>query len=110
MSSASTIAFYGVRYEIGDDEISLLEERTHPLLLKARQNGLKHYWGNFALKGSKYVLFIGEKLGVLGLENEKEVQLSMQELSTRAVEVDARIHQCGITEPARLYLEWQPDF
>jgi hypothetical protein len=109
MSSESTIVFYGIRLEISDGELDSLEERTHPLLVTARQNGLKHYWGNFALKGSKYVLLIGDRLGVFGLENEKSLQISLPELATRAAETDDRLQRCGITEPARLLLEWQPD-
>jgi hypothetical protein len=109
MSAESTTAFYGVRFEIPQDEVHLLELRTHPLVVKARQNGLKFYWGNFAPKGYRYLLFIGDKLGVLGLENEQELQLSLEELTRRASETRSRLHQAGIEVPCKVYLEWQPD-
>jgi hypothetical protein len=109
MSSESTIAFYGVRLKITDEEITSLEERSHPLLVKARQNGLKYYWGNFASKGNEYLLFIGDKLGILGFENDREVHFSLDELMIRVSDTNARLQCAGIVERAMLYLEWQPD-
>src|SRR5690242_13750739 len=109
MSAESTVAFYGVRFEIDDEDVTSLEERSHPLLVKARQNGLKTYWGNFAEKGSKYLLFVGDKMGILGFENDRQVRFSVDDLVDRANDTNARLNRGGIVEQAMLYLEWQPD-
>ncbi|HUT08940.1 MAG TPA: hypothetical protein VMY42_00445 [Thermoguttaceae bacterium] len=109
MSAESTVAFYGVRFEIADEDITSLEERSHPLLVKARQNGLKTYWGNFAEKGRKCLLFVGDKVGIFGLENDRQVRVSVDELANRANDTNARLQRAGIVEQAMLYLEWQPD-
>jgi hypothetical protein len=109
MSTESMVAFYGVRFEISDEDITSLEERSHPLFVKARQNGLKIYWGNFVAKGNKYLLFIGDNLGILGLENDRQIHISLDELTKRANNTNARLQRAGIVEQAMLYLEWQPD-
>ena len=83
MSTESTLAFYGVRFQVRHEEITSLEQRSHPLLLAARRNGLKTYWANFMPQGEEYFLFIGDRLGVLGFENDREVHLSLDELANR---------------------------
>ena len=35
MSTESTVAFYGVRFQVRHEEITSLEERSHPLLIAA---------------------------------------------------------------------------
>src|SRR5271154_1488612 len=109
MSAESTLAFYGVRFEIADEEITSVEERTHPLIVQARQNRLKTYWGRFGPKGDKYFLFVGDKLGILGFENLSEVSLSFDELANRVSETDARLRQAGVVERPMFYLSWEPD-
>jgi len=110
MSAESTLAFYGVRFEVANEEIISVEERSHPLLVKARQNGLKTYWGNFAFEeGDQYLLFIGDKIGILGAENDEEVQISIEELVRRARETSDKLKLAGILEPPMLYLAWEPD-
>lgn len=109
MSTESTLAFYGVRVEIPEEEINALEEQSHNLIVKARQNGLKFYWGNFATKGSKYLLFIGDRLAVLGFENDREIKISLDDLNKRIRETDARLQKAEISEQPMLYMEWQPD-
>ena len=109
MSAESTVVFYGVQFNMRDEEITALEDRSHPLLVVARRNGLKHYWGNFATPNSKWLLFIGDKLGILGLENEWEIQIRHDDLSDRMNEVEAKLRLTGIDEPPILCMAWQPD-
>ena len=108
MSSDCTIAFFGVRVEIADADITSLEERTHPLLIKARENGLDVYWGKFASADS-YLLLVGDKLGVLGMENDLSIQVSFEELQRRVGETSARLQRAGISDRPMLLFEWQPD-
>jgi hypothetical protein len=109
MSTESTIAFYGVRFRVRPEEITSLEDRSHPLLIAARRNGLKSYWANFTPEGQNYLLFIGERLGILGFENDREVRLSVDEFAKRATDTDARLERAEITEGAVLWLQWRPD-
>jgi hypothetical protein len=109
MSAESTIIFYGVRLELPEEEITSLEERSHHLIVKARQNGLKFYWGNFAAKGNKYLLFIGDKLAVLGVENEREIQIAPADLNRRIQDTAMRLQKAQIDEQPMLYMAWQPD-
>ena len=109
MSAEATVAFYGVRFPVSEDEITALEERSHPRILEARQNGLKYYWGNFAAPNEEYALFIGDNLGILGVENERRVQLSPEELLARVQETNAKLKRAAIMQSPMLYLQWQPD-
>jgi len=109
MSTASTIVFFGVRFELTEDEVTALEERTHPKLVAATQCGLKHYWGNFDAPGRRYLLFIGDRLGVLGLEDDREIEISTVELAARMKDTEIKLQRAGIVTAAALYLQWQAD-
>lgn len=109
MSAEATIAFLGVCYHISNGEVTSLEERSHPLLVQARQNALKTYWGTFGVKGDKVLLFVGERLGILGLENDHQLRLSVRELAKRIEDTKEKLQRSGIEEEPVLHLAWQPD-
>lgn len=110
MSADSTVAFLGVRFKIQDADVPLLENRSHRLQQKARECGLTTYWGTFSYPESRSVfLFIGDKLGIIGLENEREVCLSVESLSSRVQETTARLCRAGISESPLIHVQWQPD-
>ena len=110
MSAESFLAFYGVRLEVPDGEIALLDNRAHPIMIAARKNHLKHYWGDFAGPSTKRtLLFVGDNIGSLGLENAAEIQVSRDELIRRMDETEDRLRSAGIGGPVMLYLQWEPD-
>jgi hypothetical protein len=110
MSAEAFIAFYGVRIDVEDARVEALETRNDPTLEAARRAGLKHYWGQFGDMPVKYVLFVGDKLAVLGAENERAAVIDRDALIHRMAVVDEKLQQAGLGGPARLYLEWEPDY
>jgi hypothetical protein len=109
MSAPSCLVFYGIRFELRRNELDALERQTDARMLVARKNGLKDYWGNFDEPGEKWLLFIGENLGVFGIEGESSAQQEAPALQGLMGETDAKLRQAGFNEVSRLYVQWTPD-
>ena len=43
MSREASLIFFGIRFEIGEDEITSVENRSHPIVSRARSVGLQVY-------------------------------------------------------------------
>lgn len=108
MASEAVVIFYGVRYEVSDSGIESLESRSDPRLAAARKHGLKSYWGNFAGPRSRYLLFIGDKLGVVGIENDREIQIPPEALFERMRQTESKLGDAGMLEAPQLFIQWQP--
>ena len=109
MSTETTVVFYGIRVNVAEDEIPALEDRSDARLVRARRHGLGWYWGNFAEPRERYLLFIGEKIGVMGFENAREVEISRQSLMDRMHDTDEKLKGAGFTGYPSLYVQWQKD-
>lgn len=109
MAAEASLAFFGIRYEVSEDEIEALEERSHPGLVAARKIGLKHYWGNFGAPGEQYLLFVGASLGVIGVEGANEVQLPADQLSHIIADTTTKLRRAGFLEQPALYFQRQPE-
>ena len=68
MGADSTLCFYGVRFATTDSESNGLEDYSDPRVRKAREHGLDHWWGSFAVDeyNEQYFLFIGMLFGTVG--------------------------------------------
>jgi hypothetical protein len=108
MSTDACIVYFGLRYEMREDEIEGVERRLDPRIVAARKVGLKHYWGNFGGVDEKYLLFIGSELGVLGPENANAINLSKNELKALFDNTGVKLNEAGFAGVPSLYLEWQP--
>lgn len=109
MSAATTIAFYGIRLDVGEADLQMLEDRSHPAIVSARKVGLQHYWGNFAEPGERYLLFVGKSLGKLGVEDSTEVRFTLEQLAQVAVDVSSRLSNAGFSGAPSLFVQFQPD-
>lgn len=110
MSAESFLVFYGCRQAVEDDEIDLLERRTHPTFVAARKAGLEIYWGNFSYTGTdQFFLFIGKKIGIFGWENQKAAVLTKEEFLAIASTVESKLASLQLTAGIGLHSVWQPD-
>jgi hypothetical protein len=107
--SSTTLVFFGLRFEIADDEIEALERRSHPAIVMSIKFGLDHYWGNFGSPAEQYFLFIGRLLAKLGVEDRAELQIDFEALSTTVRDVSSLLMKARISELPRLYMQFQPD-
>lgn len=109
MSADACVAFYGLRFEIGRNEIEGLEARSDARIVAARKAGLKHCWANFAAPGERYLLFVGAQLAVLGPEDKSELALPSHDLQILMESTKAKLQAAGLTGDPSLYLQWEPD-
>lgn len=109
MSAASCILYYGLRYEIPPAEIERLETRADGRIVAARQAGLRFYLGNFGAPDERYLLFIGAQVGIVGPENQAELQLSDAEFEAITKDVPIKLAAAGFAGVPQLYVQWQED-
>lgn len=109
MSVESTVVFYGVRFDITDNEVVSLEDRSDVRLSMAKKNGLKWYWGNFASPEKLYYLFIGDEIAIAGFEKDRDIQLPSDVLVDRMRQTQEKLQKAGLSQPPMLYIQWQPD-
>lgn len=108
MSADSSLVFYGLKFAIADEqELDALEARTHPLQLKAKAAGLDHYWGNTAVE--EYALFIGRRLGLVGVQNKSHVEISPEEMAGVDADVVNTFRKIGLEGDPKLHIQMFPD-
>ncbi|HEX7900403.1 MAG TPA: hypothetical protein VF950_21725 [Planctomycetota bacterium] len=108
MSAPSCLFFFGVRFEVERTELALLEAKTHPLMLKAHEAGLGHYWHDFGTSEDRYYLFVGRKLAVIGVEGELGARFDADKLLDEAEEIGAKLKQADLPGDPTFWLRWQP--
>jgi len=106
MSADSFIVFYGLRYE---SSIENAEDESHPLIKAAKNYKLNYYSSNFGGLDERYLIFVGTRLGILGLESNIEVILSSRQLSAVMETTKDKLTSAGFSEEPALYLQWQQD-
>ena len=109
MSADACVVYFGLRFDIAPDGIEALETRSESRVVAARKAGLKCYWGNFGAPGERYLLFIGAQIGVMGPENQTEVQLSAVDLEALATSVRTKLGAAGLEGTPGLHVQWQSD-
>lgn len=109
MSAEAFLAFYGIRRQLRDNEIEPLELETHPAIEIAQKHGLEYYWGDFATPEERYLLFLGDQLGIFGWENSDEVVMSREDLLQRMDGTESKLRAAGFTEKPALYLQREPN-
>jgi hypothetical protein len=109
MSADTCIAYFGLRFEVGSDEIEGLELRSDERVSAARRVGLKYYWGNFGGLQDCYLMFIGAQLGIMGSENSESVDISAAEFRELIDKTKAKLIEAGFEGTPSLHLQWQPD-
>lgn len=109
MSSDTFIAYFGLRFELSSDEAEAVELRSDPRVVSARKAGLKYYWGNFGGLKERYLLFVGEQIGILGDENSGEVSLPLNDARLSFDATKEKLEMAGLSGTPELHLSWQPD-
>ena len=109
MGAACYVIYYGLRFDVPSGEIQRLEDRTDERIVAARNAGLEFYWGNFDVPCEKYLLFIGAQIGVVGPENQIEVQIGDTEFEAIATLVQTKLVAAGLAGTPRLHIQWQGD-
>ncbi|MCL4672271.1 MAG: hypothetical protein KJZ64_04920 [Sphingomonadaceae bacterium] len=109
MSASACVVYFGVRYDVSEDEISSLEFGTDPRQRAAKQGGLECYWTNFGGLEERYVLLIGKKIAVLGPEDALSFSIPMERLQDIANRTASRLDEADLRGPRSLHVEWLED-
>jgi hypothetical protein len=112
MGADSTVVFYGLRFSVDDSEVEQLGDSTDARVVRARENGLAHWWGEFASDEDdvQNLLFVGSLVGHIGHEGVYEVSLRDDEIDALVVGTRNKLRQAGFSGEPRLYLQFEPDY
>ncbi|WP_428304838.1 hypothetical protein [Lacipirellula sp.] len=103
MGADSVIAFYGVRYEVGDaDEVDALETSQDERLRIAKLAKLQTWCGR-TTDGEPYHLLVGRKLGAFGVQGEVSRDYSADDLAAIARTVDETLIAHGFVGEPRFW-------
>jgi phosphopantetheine adenylyltransferase len=109
MSAEANLVFFGLRFDLAEQEVSQGDIRRHPIVVRARSVGLEHYMGNFGGSEPLYYLFIGKRIGITGAENEVELVVAANELASIVAETQEKLQDAGFDGPPMLYVNWIAD-
>lgn len=109
MSADAFIAYFGLRFEIGDAEIESVERRSDRRMRAARSVGLSCYYGSFDAGGGSYRLLIGAELGIFGAENEVETSIAADGMRELMEDTRRKLREAGLAGMPAIHLIWQPD-
>ncbi len=108
MSREASLIFFGIRFDVSEDEIASVEERSHPIVSRARSVGLQVYFEDFGINASKYCGFVGRRLALLGVEDDAEVEIDQASLNELMDKVKKKLGEAEISGEPKLYMCWLP--
>ena len=109
MSASACVVYFGIRYEISEDEISALELRIDPRQRAAKEVGLNSYWQNFGGPDERYVLLVGTQIAILGPEDALSSSITAARLQDIVSQTEGRLNEAGLEGPRSLHFEWLDD-
>ena len=105
----TSLIFVGIKIDVRDDELELLERRSHPAQRVAMAVGLDHYWGNFSSSSERYCIYVGRLICKIGCEDQTDSQITIASLAELEVVVSQKLQEARIEQPPLLHLAYQPD-
>jgi hypothetical protein len=108
MGADSFIAFYGIKIELdpgNEDELDACGMQTDSRCREAKRVGLESFSGRMT-DGEDYFLYIGRRLAWLGLENGQHSAQSLEQFSSMAVDVKAKLKAAGFLQSPELHFQF----
>jgi hypothetical protein len=108
MGADAFVAFYGIKLALDPDDEETLDacgDETDPRCVTAKRVGLQTHSGRMT-DGEDYFLYIGERLGWLGLEHASHVTLPPEELLAIIEKVKAGLAEAGLAGTPALHLQF----
>jgi hypothetical protein len=110
MGADAFIVFYGTRYQVGDaDAADALNEHSDPRLGAAKHGGHDIYIGRVT-EDAPYYLFIGRRLGILGVEGETLKEYSAHDFAGIAKQTDEAITSLGLPGQPQFWFQLQAQY
>lgn len=107
MGADAFLAFYGIKLALDQDDDEALDAcgaATDPRCVTARRAGLQTDSGRMT-SGEDCFLYIGQRLGWLGLEHEGHTSFAPERLAQLIAQTDKRLAEAGFAQPAALHLQ-----
>src|SRR5258708_5824713 len=112
MGADSFIAFYGIKIAIdpADEQVhDALESRSDPRCKAAKRAGLQIHWGRLT-DGKDYFLYIGHRIGWLGVENDGHVQVPTDKLTEIMTRVQSKLKEARFDQSPALHLQLEAQY
>lgn len=112
MGADSFLAFYGIKIALDpDDEQTLetFETCSAPQCKAAERAGLQTHLGRLT-DGEDYFLYVGCRVGWLGLEYDDYVQVTIDELAEMAGQVKSKLKEAGFDQSPALHLQLEAQY
>ncbi len=112
MGADSFIAFYGIKIAIdpADEQVyDALESRSAPRCKAAKRAGLQIHWGRLT-DGKDYFLYIGHRIGWLGVENDGHVQVPTDKLTEIMTRVQSKLKEARFDQSPALHLQLEAQY
>lgn len=112
MGADSFVAFYGIKIAIDPDDTQLLETFetcSAPQCKAAQDAGLQTHLGRLT-DGEDCFLYVGCRVGWLGLEFDGHVQVTIDELAAIASQVRSKLKEAGFDQSPALHLQLEAQY
>lgn len=112
MGADSFIAFYGVKFAIDPDDeqtVNALELCLDPRCKAAERAGLQTHWGRVT-EGEEYFLYVGHRIGWLGIEYDSHVQVRTDELTEIVTIMQSKLKEAGFNQSPALHLQLEAKY
>lgn len=112
MGADAFVAFYGIKIPLDPDDEETLDAcgaGTDPRCVAATRVGLQHHSGRMT-DGDDYFLYLGIRLGWLGLELEQYTSVPNQRLTETMATVQTRLKQAGFSQQPSLHLQFEGQY
>jgi len=106
MSDYECVIYYGLKFKIAITEIHAIDEETDERVIAANREDLDYYCGDFGSMDNQYFLFVGTEFGIMGRDEEAEVQLTAEEYKAIAESTRAKLRRAGFKDSPQLHMQW----
>jgi len=104
MGADSFIAFFGVRFDLSEEELESCEAMEDTRIRRARKAKLDYCFDR-ATDGEKYFLYVGRSMAALGVEAGVYETLSESEFARVVSETKTRLAQAEISGEPSLHFQ-----
>ena len=112
MGADSFVAFYGIKITIDPDDeqmLDALETEAAPQCKAAQRAGLQTHWGRLT-DGEDYFLYVGHRIGWLGLQHDDHVQVPADELTEIVTRVQSKLKEAGFDQSPAFHLQLEAQY
>ena len=112
MGADSFVAFFGITLALDpedEDTIDACGDETDPRCVEAKAVGLQVHSGRMT-DGEGYFLYVGHRLGWIGLEGDRYITLSEPQFIEIAASVRKSLVEAGFREQPGLHLQLEAQY